>query len=77
METREVIVFSGFIAACVYKGTLTYVKNGGKLYCQGHSKLISDDVRPQLTGSGSASTSQMAPTRYKNKNVLIAKYYIL
>lgn len=22
--------------------TFTYVKNGGKLYCQGHSKLIAD-----------------------------------
>lgn len=29
---------------CSRKRTLTHVKNGGKLYCQGHSKLIAVDA---------------------------------
>lgn len=43
---------------------LTHVKNGGKLYCQGHSKLIAVDAAftSELTASGSESNTEIVPT---------------
>lgn len=63
---------------------MTHVKNGGKLYCQGHSKLIAVDAVFTADSFRKRPASQIVPTsnRFikdvtKQKHELQNKYIII